>query len=67
MKFAVIDSGYVTNFIVAESKEIAEEVTGLLCVQAYSVAMNSFYDEETGEFTPPIVPEELLPEEEPTV
>ena len=33
MNFAVIENGIVTNVIVAESKEIAEEVVGKTCVQ----------------------------------
>jgi hypothetical protein len=33
MNFAVISGNSVTNIIVADSKEIAEEVTGLLCVE----------------------------------
>lgn len=32
-KFAVIKNEKVENIIVAESKEVAEEVTGLLCVE----------------------------------
>ncbi len=31
--YAVIKDGLVTNVIVAESKEIAESVTGLTCVE----------------------------------
>jgi hypothetical protein len=31
--YAVIQDGIVTNVIVAESKEIAELVTGLTCVE----------------------------------
>jgi hypothetical protein len=33
MNFAVIENGSVTNTIVADSKAIAEEVTGLTCVE----------------------------------
>lgn len=32
--FAVIQDNKVLNIIVAESKEIAEEVTGILCVES---------------------------------
>ena len=32
--YAVIKDGLVTNVIVAESQEIAEEVTGLPCVES---------------------------------
>ena len=31
--YAVIESGMVVNAIVADSKEIAEEVTGRLCIE----------------------------------
>ncbi len=31
--YAVIQNNIVTNIIVADSKEIAEEVTGLLCIE----------------------------------
>lgn len=33
MNFAVISGECVTNIIVADSKEVAEEVTGLTCVE----------------------------------
>lgn len=33
MNFAVISGNSVVNIIVADSKEIAEEVTGLTCVE----------------------------------
>ena len=33
MKLAVIEESVVTNIIVAESVEVAEEVTGLTCVE----------------------------------
>ena len=33
MNFAVISGNTVTNIIVADSKEIAEAVTGLTCVE----------------------------------
>jgi hypothetical protein len=31
--YAVIQNNIVTNVIVADSKEIAEEVTGLVCIE----------------------------------
>ena len=52
--FAVIEDGLVTNAIVADTKEIAELVTGLTCVE-YTDDNPAFiggtYDGET--FTPP--------------
>jgi len=33
MNFAVIENNIVVNIIVADSKEIAEQVTGLHCVK----------------------------------
>ena len=44
--FAVIENGIVLNLIVADSKEIAEEVTGFECVEYTSeqaVNINSTY------------------------
>jgi hypothetical protein len=35
-KFAVIENGIVQNVIIADTKEIAEEVTGLTCVETTS-------------------------------
>ena len=32
-KFAVINNEIVTNVIIADTKEIAEQVTGLTCVE----------------------------------
>lgn len=34
--YAVIENSKVTNIIVADTKEIAEEVTGLTCVESTS-------------------------------
>ncbi len=36
--FAVIDNGFVQNIIVAESQEIAEEVTKKLCIEVQGLA-----------------------------
>lgn len=33
MNFAVISNNNVTNLIIADSKEVAEEVTGLTCIE----------------------------------
>jgi hypothetical protein len=33
MNFATIEEGIVTNIIIAESKAIAEEITGLNCIE----------------------------------
>jgi len=33
MNYAVIESGIVTNIIVANTKEIAEQVTGQTCIE----------------------------------
>jgi hypothetical protein len=32
MNYAVIENNIVTNIIVADTKEIAEEITGLTCI-----------------------------------
>jgi hypothetical protein len=33
MNFAVIENNIVKNIIVCDSKQVAEQVTGLLCIQ----------------------------------
>jgi hypothetical protein len=57
--FAIIENGIVVNTIVAESKAVAEEVTGATCVE--------FTDENTafiglgyskGKFEKPVIVEE---------
>lgn len=58
--FAVINNGVVENCIVADSLAIAEEVTGLTCVeytQDTEVSVGYLYD--NGIFTnpnPPVIP-----------
>lgn len=53
--FAVINDDSVTNIIVAESKEIAESITGLSCIE-YTLenpaSIGYLYDGE--KFNPPI-------------
>ena len=61
MNFAIIENNLVENIIVAESKTVAEQITGKTCVQytKYNPACIGLgYDGETFE-QPPI--------EEPTV
>ena len=60
--FAVINGGKVSNIIVADTKEIAEEVTGQLCVEYTDSEENQpriglGWDESTG-FEQPTVPAE---------
>lgn len=55
--FAVINSGKVSNIIVADTKEIAEEVTGQLCVEYTDESPASIgfgWDEVTGFEQPPV-------------
>jgi hypothetical protein len=56
-KFAVLDNNNkVTNIIVAESKEIAEELTGLTCIEYNDnvvVFIGGNYDSETKTFSEP--------------
>jgi hypothetical protein len=65
-KFAVVNGEIVENIILAETKEIAEEVTGLTCVEAGDtlvlVGTTKYID---GEFVNPkeVEPEEVEPEE----
>jgi hypothetical protein len=58
MNFAVMSNNIVTNLIVADSKEIAEEATGLICIEytTDNLAHVGFgYDGTT--FEQPIEPE----------
>lgn len=34
--FAIVENGIVTNLIVSESKEVAEDITGKECVEYFS-------------------------------
>jgi len=56
--FAVIIDGIVDNIIVADSKEIAENVTGKTCVEYVSPSDNAAFiglgfDAKTGKFEQP--------------
>lgn len=58
--FAVINNGVVENCIVADSLAIAEEVTGLTCIEytpSTEVSVGYLYNNET--FTNPNPPVEL--------
>ena len=57
--FAVISGSTVTNVILADTKKIAEAVTGMTCIAA-DAGIGYSYDETTGEFTAPVV-EEVIP------
>jgi hypothetical protein len=64
--FAVIKEGIVENTIVCEAREIAENVTGRMCIE-YDIVLSGEtpnaphiglgYNAETGEFEQPLVPE----------
>jgi hypothetical protein len=50
-RFAVVNGNTVINFIVADSKEIAEEATKLTCVECppnSSIDFGAYYNTETG-------------------
>ena len=54
--FAVIENATVTNVIVADTKAIAEDMTGLPCVEYDQDSDNAAhiggtYDEKTGKFS----------------
>jgi len=51
--FAVIKDGIVDNCIVAESLAIAEEVTGLTCIEYTVPLIGGTYAD--GKFTSPVV------------
>ena len=59
--YAVIEHGTVTNTIVAESKEIAEEVTGRLCIELPEIdaGLGDTWDGE--KFVKPVVEVEETP------
>lgn len=64
--FAVIENGIVTNTIVADSKAIAEEVTGKTCVEytnSNPACIGLGYDGTTFEQPAPI---EITSEDTPT-
>jgi hypothetical protein len=65
-QFAVISFDKVINSIVADSKETAEEITGLTCVVSSEAGIGWAYDDETGEFTEPVTEETEAPVEEPS-
>jgi hypothetical protein len=54
--YAVIKNGIVNNVIVADTKEIAEEVTGLTCVEVENVpgAPGIGWSYDDAEFTAPV-------------
>ena len=59
--FAVINDNKVENIIVADTKEIAEEATGKLCVEYTDespACIGLGWDETTGFEQPPVVVEE---------
>lgn len=50
-KFAIIDGNTVINVILAESQEIAEEVTGLKAIEHGEAVIGAIYDPETNSFS----------------
>jgi hypothetical protein len=61
--FAVIKENVVTNIIVAESKEVAENVTGLSCID-YTEGWDYENGIDGGDFFPVLILEEVILEEE---
>lgn len=60
-KFCIIDGEVVTDVILADSQELAEQLTGKPCVHSLDAGIGWAYDAETGEFTEP-EPVELVAE-----
>jgi hypothetical protein len=61
--FAVIDNEKVVNVIVAESKAIAEEVTGFTCVEyTDSEAPHIGFGYVDGVFEQPVITEPIITE-----
>lgn len=62
--FLVLIDNKVINTIVADSKELAEELTGALCVEAEEAGIGDAYDPETETFsTPEIIEAEVVDDE----
>ena len=60
MNFAVLSNNTVTNIIIADTKEIAEQATNSICVEYTEenpASIGWIYDGTT--FTAPIVPEPI--------
>lgn len=53
--FAIIENNIVVNLIVAESLEIAEQVTGLTCIEYYVPKIGDSYIDNN--FISPIIEE----------
>jgi hypothetical protein len=56
--FIVIHNNKVTNYIVADDREIAELVTGGICIErteGLHVTIDDIYDPETNTFSKPVV------------
>lgn len=54
--YAVIDNGIVINAIVADSKEVAEEITGNTCIEYTDenpIGINWFWHNEANAYIPP--------------
>lgn len=65
-KFAVIKDGKVLNTIVADTKEIAEEISGYPCIQyEYPTAVGPYWEWDGINFIPPaaeaIIEGEIVP------
>ena len=59
--YAVIENGTVTNAIVADSKEIAEEVTGRLCIELPEIGFGIGDTWDGEKFVKPVVEVEETP------
>jgi len=64
--FAVIEDSLVVNVIVANTQEIATEVSGLQCVNITDEQVGIGYSYVNGEFMPPVT-EVIVSNTEPTI
>ena len=55
--FAVLQNNTVTNIIIAESKQIAEEVSRSECIESEVAGIGWVYDDKTGSFSNPAIAE----------
>ena len=52
-RFVVVDDLVVVNLIIAESQEIAEQISGKDCIASESAGMGWVYDNSINEFIAP--------------
>ena len=54
-KFAVLSGNIVSNIIIADSIEVAEQLTGSICIMSDTPSVGWSYNAQTEEFTAPAI------------